>query len=72
MMESNREFLFALGQKLKNIRKERNYSQEYVANYAAINKNYLSDLERGRRNPTLIVLKRLADFYNVSLSELLK
>ncbi len=39
---------------------------------SSINKNYLSDLENGRRNPSLTIISRIAAALGVSLSELFK
>ena len=37
---------------------------------ANINKNYLSDLENGKRNPSLKVLRKIAIALDIDLSEL--
>ena len=37
-----------------------------------VNKNYLSDLERGNRNPTVKILERIALALEISLEELFK
>ncbi len=39
---------------------------------SGISKNYISDLELGRRNPTLMVLSRLAIAFDLDLATLLK
>ena len=71
-MEKNEQndFLLSLGKKLQEIRKSRSLSQEKVSLYAEINKNYLCDLEKGRRKPTIKVLYKLAKFYGVDLKDL--
>ena len=61
-----------LGMRLRFLRTQKHLSQEDVALEAGINKNYYSDLERGRRNPTLKCLDRIATSFNITLSELLK
>ena len=61
-----------LGMRIKFLRKERNWSQEDLALEANINKNYICDLENGRRNPSLDVLERIAIAFNISLTELFK
>lgn len=61
-----------LGKKIYFLRKEKNISQEELSFRCNINKNYLSDIERGRRNPTLKVLSRIAKGLNISLEELFK
>lgn len=61
-----------LGMRIKFLRNERGWSQEDLALEANINKNYLSDLENGRRNPSLDILERIANAFGMSLSELFK
>ncbi|MFA6754941.1 MAG: helix-turn-helix transcriptional regulator [Bacilli bacterium] len=57
-----------LGLRIYYLRKEINISQEELSFRADINKNYLSDLERGVRNPTLKVLNKIANGLKVTLS----
>jgi transcriptional regulator with XRE-family HTH domain len=45
-------------------------SQERLANAADISVPYLSDIERGQRNPTVAVMARIARALGVRLSEL--
>lgn len=59
-----------LGLRIRYLRKEKNLSIEDLALEAEINKNYLSDLERGRRNPSIKVINRLAKSLEITLSEL--
>lgn len=58
----------------KNVRREREakgLSQEELAFRASMKRSYLSDLERGVRNPSVRALGRLADALEVSASTLL-
>lgn len=61
-----------LGMRIRFLRKERNWSQEDLALEANVNKNYICDLENGRRNPSLDILERIAKALDISLSELFK
>ena len=61
-----------LGEKLKQLRIKENMSQEDLALECGVNKNYLSDLERGCRNPTVKILAKIANGLGISLSELFK
>lgn len=61
-----------LGMRIKYLRSLRKWSQEDLALEAGINKNYLSDLERGSRNPTLKVLEKIASSLDITLEELFK
>lgn len=61
-----------LGCRIKYLRKLRKMSIETLAFECEINKNYLCDIEKGRRNPTLLVLCKIAKGLNISLEELFK
>jgi len=61
-----------LGMRIKYLRQNRRWSQEDLALNANVNKNYISDLENGRRNPSLEILERIAVAFNISLAELFK
>ena len=59
-----------LGARIKQIRKSRRLSQEVLAERAGISAQYVSNIERGRENPTLDLLFRLADALKVSLADM--
>ena len=61
--------LVVIGKNLRRIRKEKGMSIERLALISAVNKNYISDLERGSRNPTIIMLDRLAYALEVDLKK---
>ena len=61
-----------LGMRIRYLRKQKGLSQEDLALDSGVNKNYLSDLERGERNPTIVVLEKIATSLGVTLSTLLK
>lgn len=60
----------AFGATIRAVREEKGWSQEEFAHRARIHVTYLSGLERGRRNPTLNVIARLARALGVPLSRL--
>lgn len=61
-----------LGMRITYLRKAKHMSQLDLSIESSVNKNYICDLEKGRRNPSLLVLERIAVALNVSLSELVK
>lgn len=61
-----------LGKRIIYLRKKRKMSQLQLSVESEINKNYISDLERGKRNPSLMILNRIAIALNIDMSELLK
>ena len=61
-----------LGMRIRYLRKERKMSQLALSLESGINRNYISDLEKGRRNPTLVILNKIAVSLNIDLATLLK
>jgi transcriptional regulator with XRE-family HTH domain len=60
-----------LSRNLRRLREERGWSQEAFANEADIHRTYVSDLERGARNPTIKIVEKLAVTLGVTASDLL-
>lgn len=56
-----------IGSKLQSLRKNRRFSQQYVADNVGMKRSTISNYEIDRRLPSLTDLKRLADFYGVGL-----
>lgn len=61
-----------LGMRIAYLRKLKKWTQEDLAFNAHINKNYLCDLENGKRNPTVEILSRIAQAFDVTLEFLFK
>lgn len=61
-----------LGKRIEYLRTRKGWSQLTLALEANLNRNYLSDLERGKRNPTIKVLEKLALALSVDLATLFK
>lgn len=49
-----------VGRNVQELRRARGLSQEELAHRAEVHPTYLSGVERGRRNPTVVVLQRIA------------
>ena len=61
-----------LGRNVRRLRGEMELSQEAFADNAGIHRTYVSDIERGVRNPTVTVLERLAKALDVTASDLIR
>jgi len=61
-----------LGTNLRRLREDIGLSQEGFAFEAGIHRTYVSDIERGARNPTITVVENLAVALGVTASELLR
>lgn len=61
-----------VGQNLKRYREEAGLSQEALALECDLHRTYVSGVERGVRNPTVVVLEKLAGPLGVPPSKLLE
>jgi len=61
-----------VGLNLKKFREERGFSQEAVADHCGLHRTYISGIERGVRNPTVLILEKIAKALKVSAAELLQ
>jgi len=59
-----------LGLRIKELREVRNESQETFANRIRMDRSYFASVEVGRRNVTLQNLAKIANGFDISLSEL--
>ena len=63
---------YELGKRIKYLRNKRNLTQLELAINCGIEAKYLSDIENGRRNPTLKILNKIALGLHVTLEELFR
>ena len=61
-----------VGRNFARIRKEKGLTQEQVEERSGFSQQYLSGLERGQRNPTIVTLYELAEALGVSHVELVE
>jgi transcriptional regulator with XRE-family HTH domain len=61
-----------VGANVVKLRKRRGLSQEDLAGDAEIDVTYLRGIERGRRNPSLMIMARLAEQLGVHPAKLLQ
>ena len=65
------EFLQSFGNNVRKIRESKGLTQEALAFMAGLSRSYYTELELGKRNPSLLNIKKLADALYVSLPSLL-
>ena len=61
-----------IGPTIRALRAQRNVSQEKLALETGIGRRYMSDIENGRRNVSLETIEKLAGFFEISASELVR
>jgi transcriptional regulator with XRE-family HTH domain len=61
-----------VGKNVRRLRLARGLTQEKLAFEAELDLTYIGRIERGRRNPSLLVMARIADALSAPLTDLLK
>lgn len=59
-----------LGYRIRYLRQQKGMSIEALSLEAEINRNYLGDLERGMRNPTIEIINKIAKALQIDLAVL--
>ncbi len=70
--DRNKQLLGLLAKNVRSLRKDIGLSQEELAFECDIDRTYISKVERGIANPSLLVLNRLAEILGVEIKDLLK
>jgi transcriptional regulator with XRE-family HTH domain len=60
----------AVGEVIRELRKEYKVSQEKLADGIDSHQVYISEIEKGDKLPSLVVLRNIAKFFKLSLTEL--
>jgi transcriptional regulator with XRE-family HTH domain len=66
-----RDWRAVFGKNVRKYRQQRKLTQEQLAFEAEIDLTYMGGIERGKRNPSLLVMARIADALGVQLLKLL-
>ncbi len=61
-----------LGSRIRILRRKRGWTQVEMADALGIDRSYLSEIETGKKDPSLTILKTIADGFELTLSELLR
>ncbi len=69
-MQSKTDVLIKLGERVRDLRKERGLSQEQLAFKADLHRTYIGMIERAEKNITLINIEKIAIAFNVDIKEL--
>ena len=71
-MEDRDQILDSFGKRVQKLRTDRNLSQEKLAEIAGFDRTYISLLERGIRNPSLVNIFRLAKALDITPDKLIR
>ena len=65
------EFLCRVGERVRAMRNRCGFSRKLLARHSDVSERYLAQLESGRGNISIVLLRRVARAIGVSLSELI-
>ena len=65
-------FLSWLGQRVRSVREQRNWSVPRLAEEANVDRVYVADIEAGRRNPGILVVGKITSALGITFEQLLE
>jgi len=66
-----KKILVEFGDKVRELRKEKELSQEELADKAGLHRTYIGMIERGEKNITLTNIEKIAKALAISIKELM-
>jgi XRE family aerobic/anaerobic benzoate catabolism transcriptional regulator len=69
---SDEQFLRVFGERIRGERARRGMSRKLLADHAGISERYLTQLESGKGNVSIVLLRRIAEALNLPLSRLVE
>jgi len=63
--------ILIFGELVKELRNQRDLSQEKLASKTGLDRTFISLIENGKRNPTLLTLLKISGAFGLALSELM-
>lgn len=70
-MKAEKSILQQFGQQVRRLRKERQFSQEELADRAQLHRTYIGMIERAEKNITLVNVAKIADALEISVASLM-
>ena len=70
LMDSTDDILIKFGKRIREIRIEKNFSQEKLANKAKLHRTYIGMIERAEKNITLKNIEKIANALEVNIKYL--
>ena len=62
----------AFGRRIRELRHERNWTQEELAFQSGLSRTYIGDIERGERNIAIVNICRITDAFGIAVHELMR
>ncbi|NRS87833.1 transcriptional regulator with XRE-family HTH domain [Flavobacterium sp. 7E] len=58
------------GLRIKSLREKKEISIEHLANISNVDRNYISDIEKGKRNVSITIIEKLSKGLEVEIQDL--
>lgn len=71
-METGKKAIRKLGKRLKRLRESKRWTQEHLASLLGVEQSYVSGIERGLYSPSFPRIARLAEIFDMTISEFCK
>ena len=71
-MISDSEILKKFGDRVRQLRKQKDISQEELAHRSDLHRTYIGMIERAEKNITLLNIEKIANALGIEVSEILK
>ncbi|MEB2647745.1 helix-turn-helix transcriptional regulator [Pseudomonas canadensis] len=71
MTQDFEQLRLQLAENIRSMRRVKNLTQEQLALMAEVDRTYVSQIERGVGNPSLLVLCKLANIFEIKADQLL-
>ena len=71
-MEKEDKYLKGIGRNIREKRELKRFSQQELADHCNIAKSTIQRIEKGTMNPTILMLKNIAEVLTVSIEEIIK
>ena len=72
MKKGNKRLLELFGNRVRELRKDKNLSQEQLSFKADLHRTYIGMIERAEKNITLVNIEKIAKALEISINELTK
>ena len=61
-----------LGEKLRILRQQRNLTVRQLGDILEVNNSYITQIETGRKTPSLKLAIKMADFFSIDVNQLIR
>lgn len=69
-MAKTKSIVVQFGERVRELRKEKEISQEELADRAGVHRTYIGMIERGEKNITIVNIQKIAKALGVGIKEL--